>query len=213
MSDMMDEIGPIPRLLCAHAGRDAARHRLIWALDARLAMLVAKSSEPAIGQIKLTWWYDALTDASGAKGRGEPLVEALHAAAMLPPAGLDHLIDGWEALLGDVDLETYAAGRGGGLFRALAGRDDVPGWLVQAGAAWALWDLSAHTTDQTLAADAIALAARHKLDERPDWPKEWAAMRIAYGLARYDVRRGRAVSARLTPRLYLQLLWLIWSKQ
>lgn len=192
-------------LLCAYAGREVSRHRLLWTLDARLGRVVATTTEPMIGQLRLAWWQEALTDASGVKGRGDPLVDALRAAGEAPPAGLTAWLDGWEALIADVDLDAYAIGRGGGLFQSLAGEATVPDWLMQAGAAWALWDLSGHVGNPHLAAQAISLA-RHKLvSSEPEWPASWRPMRIAYALAQRDIVHGKTAPNRLTPGLYLRL--------
>lgn len=196
----------LPRLLAAYAGADAQRHHLLWVLDARLAALVRSTSEPMIGQIRLTWWSEALGDETGVKGRGEPLIDALRAIDAAPPSGLGRWLDGWEALIGEIDLHAYAQGRGGGLFRALAGEDEIPGWLDRAAMVWALWDLSGHVEDAALADRAIAMARQHLPDQKMRWPAKWRPMRIAYGLARHDVLRGRRAPGGLTPALYLRLM-------
>lgn len=206
MVSVSDDLSPLTRLLSAHAGPDAPRHRLLWALDARFARLVATTSEPMIGQMRLAWWNDALTDESGVKGQGEPLIDAMRGLGIAPPHGLSQWLDGWEALIGEIDLHAYAEGRGGGLFRALAGRDDIPAWLVQAGAAWALWDLSGHIGDRDVAGRALAMARGYLLREKPVWPAEWRPMRIAYHLARHDIEKGDCAPAGLTPALYLRLM-------
>lgn len=199
-------ISPLARLLSAYAGKDAERHRLLWALDGRMAQLVASTSEPMIGQIRLAWWREALEDEAAARGRGEPLIDAMRAAGIAPPPGLSQWLGGWEALLDETDLPGFAAGRGGGLFRALADSEDVPDWLVRAGAVWALWDLSGHSGDADLADEAMALARRHLPEGTLPWPRGWKPLRIAYGLACADVERGRRAPAGLTPGLYLRLI-------
>lgn len=206
MADDGEGATALASLLSAYAGRDAVRHRLLWTLDARLARLVASTTEPMIGQIRLAWWNDALTDESGAKGRGEPLVDAMRDAQLTPPAGLNDWLDGWEAMIGDTDLVGYAVGRGGGLFRSLAGEGDVPDWLIDAGAVWALWDLSGHVSDATVASQAVALGRDRLLPAVPQWPRAWRPMRIAYTLARHDIMRGQRAPHGLTPRLYLRLI-------
>ncbi|KXU32944.1 hypothetical protein A0J57_06970 [Sphingobium sp. 22B] len=206
MDIVSDDLAPLPSLLSAYAGPDAPRHRLIWALDARFSRLVATTSEPIIGQMRLAWWNDALTDESGVKGRGEPLIDAMRKLDALPPCGLSQWLDGWEALIGEVDLSGYAEGRGGGLFRALAGREDIPSWLDRAGAAWALWDLSGHGADREGAGRAIELARGYITGDWPAWPKQWRPLRIAYQLARRDIEEGRCAPAGLTPALYWRLV-------
>ena len=207
-------VAPLPRLLAAYAGRRAALHRLIWAYDARLADVVRTTREPMIGRMRLTWWHEALTDEQGAKGRGEPLVTALRGALM--PAqgvgGLLQMIDGWEALLdppplADDALLAFAAGRGGGLFRALAGEpDDLPEVVERAGRLWALWDLSGHVGDPGTAKRAVALAQDCLPAADARWRREWKPLRIAAALAAQDVRAGRLASAEMTPQLYMRLL-------
>ncbi|WP_335675835.1 MULTISPECIES: hypothetical protein [Sphingobium] len=207
MTEIVDEeLAPIVALLCAYAGEAISRHQLLWALDARFARLAATTSESMIGQIRLAWWQDALNDETGVKGRGEPLIDALRGIQAVPPVGLSAWLDGWEAMIGDIDLNAYADGRGGGLFHSLAGEAEAPPWLIQAGAAWALWDLSGHVSDPVLAADAIERGREKLLSASPSWPAAWRPMQIAYGLARQDILRGRAAPKYLTLGLYLRLL-------
>lgn len=202
------EQGPsaLASLLSAYAGKDVARHRLLWALDARLAHLVTATTEPMIGQIRIAWWNEALNDRSGIKGKGEPLVDKMRAIDMLPPQGLTQWLDGCEALIGDIDLEAYALGRGAGLFQALSGEAEIPDWLARAGAAWALWDFSGHVGDAAMADRAVALGRRYLLNGAERWPAKWRSLRIAYGLARGDLVKSRRAPSGLTPRLYLRLL-------
>lgn len=164
------------------------------------------TSEPLIGQIRLTWWNEALNDRSGIQGRGEPLVDEMRVLHMLPPSGLSQWLDGWEALIGDTDLEAYAVGRGGGLFRALAAQADIPEWLARAGAAWALWDLSGHASDKTLADSAVRLGQRYLVKANEHWSTEWRPLQIAYNVARVDLLKGKRAPTELTPRLYMRLL-------
>ncbi len=200
------ETTPLARLLSAYAGRQVRRHRLLWTLDARMAQIVATTSEPMIGQIRLAWWREALDDETGSKGRGEPLIDALREAGLASSPGLSQWLDGWEALLGEADLSAFAAGRGGGFFQAMAGQEAVPDWLTRAGGIWALWDFSGHVGDPALADEALLLARRHLPEGRLPWPAAWKPLRIAFGLARSDVERGRRAPAALTLGLYLRLI-------
>jgi phytoene synthase len=206
---------PLTRLLCAYARpEDAAAARLVWALDERLADLVRSTSQPMIGQMRIAWWDEALGDDSGAKGRGDPLVDALRATGVARRPGLPAMLDGWEALLGDgidsASLRTFADGRGGGLFRAVADEHEGPPWLAASGRLWALWDLARHLgPDDPMRAAALDLA-REALPGivAARWPRRWKMLRLATGLARHDVARGLSPSGRLTPRLYLRLVRL-----
>lgn len=188
---------PLPTLLSAHAGADGPRHRTIWAFDAQLAKVARTTRERAIGQMRLVWWSDVIEDPSGVKGQGEPVVDALRATGGMAAPGLVAMIDGWEVLVVDAEIDAqglrdYATGRGGGLFRALAGQDDAPDWLVAAGQVWALWDLAGHVEEPALADAALALARDlSPLVDRARWPAAWRPLRIAFTLARQDVAEGR----------------------
>ena len=69
------------------------------------------------------------------------------------------MIDGWEELIigGEGSnrdmLSVYAAGRGAGLFAALA--PTLGGQSASAGKVWALWDLAGHLSDPALAEDPV----------------------------------------------------------
>lgn len=205
--DMVNEplsIAPLPRLLASYAGREAARHRLVWAYDARLADVVRTTREPMVGQMRLTWWHEVLSEDSGTKGRGDPLVDALRADPGLSAMrdALLAMIDGWEMLLDPLPLDedvlrSFADGRGGGLFRALDHSADP-----KAGALWALWDLSGHIGDATTAQRAVALAQSYL----PVPSRGQKAVKLVTGLARHDIALGRTGPQVLTPRLYLRLL-------
>ena len=209
------EIAPLQRLATAYGPKfiqSGMRH--IWALDARMADIVRTTSEPMIGQMRLTWWHEALSEG---KGAGDPLLEALRADVLgqAGAGGLLSAIEGWEVLLeplplSDGQLIAFAEHRGGGLFRQigwLAG--DCPLWLAQAGMAWALWDLSGRMSDAATAARAMALAPEFLADvpER-GWPRPLLPLRILTGLARWDARQGRLAPPRFDLRQYAQTLWL-----
>lgn len=209
------EISLLQRLLIVYAPKYIRETLLdIWAFDIRMADIVRTTSEPMIGQMRLTWWHEALREG---KGAGEPLVEALR-RDVVSDAGVEGLlfaIEGWEMLLepmplSDRQLIAFAEHRGGGIFRQI-GRltGDFPGWLAQAGMGWALWDLSGHISHQDTARRAIVLA-REFLTDVParGWPKPLASLRILTGLARGDALHDRIAPARLQLRQYARILWL-----
>lgn len=212
VKEAADALPPIAALLAAHAGKDAPRHQAIWAFDARLAQVARTTSERTIGRMRLAWWTDVVEDVAGAKGRGEPVVDALRATGGIDAPGLVALIDGWDVLVAEADIDAaalkdYAQGRGGGLFRALAGASEAPDWLIGAGQVWALWDLAGHVGDVALADAALALA-RDLLPglEHIRWPGDWKPLRIAFTLARQDVAAGRGSPRGMPRSLALRLL-------
>jgi phytoene synthase len=115
-------------------------------LDLELAQVVASTSEPMLGEIRLAWWRDALTALDAGQVPAQPLL-ALIAAEVLPRgvsgAELTALEDRWLGLIGSDDVpESHFCG--GGAFFALLARIGG-GDLVMArrlGEAWAKGELA-----------------------------------------------------------------------
>lgn len=139
----------------------------LFALDDLLGQILRTTREPVVGQMRLTWWHEALTRLDTAPPPAEPVLRAL-AAEVLPHgvtgARLAGMIDAWEMLLDadtpdDATLEGYAA-RGVILFGAigtvLGARPGDP--VAPAGRGWALADLARHVGDEAVASRAGALA-------------------------------------------------------
>lgn len=164
---MVDDLPPDRRLAIDLAPRAMrAPFAALLAFDARCARIVRAARDPLIGQMRLTWWHDALRALDRAPAPGEPLLQEVE-LTLLPHgiAGADIalLIDGWKALLADplddAALEVHARERGGGLF-TLAGRlfDTDPPLLAAAGRAWALADVARTIANDAVAGRADALA-------------------------------------------------------
>lgn len=138
----------------------------LFALDDTLGRILRTVREPVIGQMRLTWWHDALTALDSAPPPAEPVLQALatHVLPRVSGATLARMIDAWEALLDpdtpdDATLEVYAT-RGTILFGAaatlLGGAPGDP--VAPAGRGWALADLARHVGDAAVAARARGLA-------------------------------------------------------
>ena len=123
-----------------------ARHRAafeaLWAIDAAMADVVARATEPALGRIKLTWWRDELERLDEQPPPAEPRLRAV--AEHLLPVGiagaeLAALEPGWATLLDEEVEPRLVAERGARLFRIggriLGGEDPR---LDEAGALYAL---------------------------------------------------------------------------
>lgn len=184
----------------AAAARDAVH--AIWALDEALGRIVAGTTEPMIGQMRMTWWHDRLSALDRGERAAEPVLIALAAAVdakRVTGAALAALVAGWELLLepSPIDgaaLGAYAAGRGGTLFAltcaAMARMEDVG----NAGSGWAAMDLARRCDDAELASRARALAARDLSGPLP----RTRPLRILATLARGDAARTAGVPR---PRL------------
>lgn len=212
MHDGEKGVTPLAALLCAHAGDMKVRHHALWAFDARLAQIARTTTEPAIGQMRLVWWNDVIADEAGLKGKGDPDVDLLRETGAMTMPGLSAMIDGWEVVVVEPEIDrdllrVYAEGRGGGLFRALAGVKDKPEGLIAAGRLWALWDLAGHVGDDALRDAAIALAREERFDQAAmKGPPTWKPLRILATLAREDVMKGRGASAGISRGLAFRLL-------
>ncbi|WP_193754622.1 squalene/phytoene synthase family protein, partial [Sphingomonas sanguinis] len=73
-------------------------------LDHQLASILQSTTEPMIGQMRLTWWYEALEKLDREPAPAHPVLQRL-AESVLPGGvrGVDlaPMIEGWEALLDD----------------------------------------------------------------------------------------------------------------
>lgn len=204
-------------LALSYAPRDGrAALEALLALDETLAAILRTTREPLVGQMRLTWWFDALTALDTARPPAQPVLQAL-ADEVLPRdaagAALAAMIEGWEALLDpdpltDDRLDAFARGRGGTLF-VLAGvvlgagpRDPLAG----AGAGWALGDLAQHVRDPATAARARVKSAGllgHALALR--WSRAARALgALAHG-ARMDL--AQAPSPHGAPGRVARLAW------
>ena len=131
----------------------------LFALDDTLAQILRTTREPLVGQMRLTWWHDALCALDTAPPPAQPVLQAL-AAEVLPRgvrgATLARMIEGWEALLEEplvgTALARHAILRGALLFEAaamvLSARDRR---IERLGRGWAYADLAANLREVPLA--------------------------------------------------------------
>lgn len=123
--------------------RDALR--IFLELDARLARIVAGTSEAILGQMRLAWWRDTLEERVENRPSGDEVLDGIGRHWQGREAALIALVDGWEHMLAeDFDEATasaFATGRSAGL-AAIAGegRDDV----ARSARRWALVDAAVH---------------------------------------------------------------------
>ena len=166
---MIEVRGEPQRLVLRHAPA-AARDALavLFALDERLGDIVRTTREPLVGQMRLTWWRDALTALDEHHpAPAEPVLVDVHrllVACGVPGTSLAPMAEGWMAILHDDfatdgSLADYASLRGATLFAAAARvlRVEETEMLDEAARGWALGDLAANISS---ASDA-ALVRKH----------------------------------------------------
>ena len=89
-------------LACLYAAAPARPGLVaLLALDAELAQLVATTTEPLLGEIRLAWWRDRLIELDTQPAPAQPLLQALQARTLPRLSGSDlaGLEDGWLARL------------------------------------------------------------------------------------------------------------------
>lgn len=206
----MTSPGPERELILTYAppsGRAALVALLM--LDDALAALLRTTREPAIGQIRLAWWREALERLDTAPPPAEPVLQAV-AASGLKGSVLTPIVHGWEVLIEAEQLDPealarFAEGRGTLFLLAGAAMGAVGDPLYEAGQGWALADLAKHLGPPEEAALARATAAR-LLDAATSmrWSRNGRALGAMALLARRDLDTEREIAP--ISRI-LRLLW------
>jgi 15-cis-phytoene synthase len=119
--------------------------RALWDYDVALGRVVATTTEPMIGQMRLTWWHEQMLGLDRREVPAEPVITALQGVVRdhdVTGAMLAGLVEGWEVLLepmplGDNVLREYARKRGDRLFD-LSARLLASDVSPDIGAGWAL---------------------------------------------------------------------------
>jgi phytoene synthase len=138
-----EPIGADRELVLIHVPADVRdAFRALLGIDLAMADVVARSTDPVLGRIKLAWWRERLEELDSAPPPAEPRLQK--AAQQLLPRGvsgadLAKIETGWETLL-DPEIDAgLVAERGETLFQ-IAGRllraEDAR--LADAGALYAL---------------------------------------------------------------------------
>ena len=185
----------------------SARHReavrALWTLDGALGAVLTSAREPAIRQIKLAWWREALERLDTAPAPAEPVLQALEAHVMpraITGADLSGFEEGWRMLLADRldtdSLDLYAANRGARLFRLTARilGDDQP--EERLGEGWALTDLARNLSDAS-ERNAALVAACARLNRHGAGPRP---LTMLAKLARHDASGGLPFEPQGSPR-------------
>jgi 15-cis-phytoene synthase len=116
----------------------------LFGIDAELGAVVAGTTEPMIGEIRLAWWREALEGLDSGTVPAQPLLQ-LAAAELLPRgiggAALGGLEDRWLGMIGNSEVPVAHVEGGGvlfGLAARLLGSDEALG--RQLGEAWVTGD-------------------------------------------------------------------------
>lgn len=171
--------------------------RALFELDSAMGDVVARSTEPALGRIKLAWWREQLEALDSAPPPAEPRLRA--AADQLLPLGITgarvaELEPGWATLLDEQIDPQLVAARGATLFRMagrILGSDDRR--LGDAGALYALASVGRRGLPEMLgpAKTYLRSLSGHRFD-RAARPLTMLARAAARDLDREEPEGGRA---------------------
>ena len=144
----------------------------LFAIDSAMGDVVARSTDPALGRIKLAWWREQLQALDQAPPPAEPRLAAV--TQCLLPAGirgtaLAELETGWATLLDEEIDSDLVAERGASLFR-IGGRllGSADGLLGDSGALYALASAGRRGVPELLepARERLARVRGHRFDRR-----------------------------------------------
>jgi 15-cis-phytoene synthase len=213
------ERNPEYALALSYAPRSgAAALEALFALDEALAQLLRTTREPALGQLRLAWWREALARLDSEPAPAEPVLQALAREALpkgVRGASLVPIVHGWEVLIEEEALDRDALrrfGEGRGELFVVAGAaigaaSNDP--LAAAGQGWALLDLARHLRAPAEAAEARDLAAP-LLEEAVSrrWSRNGRALGALAHLARLDLRLPHGGEPPIgAPHRVARLLW------
>ncbi len=190
--------------------------RALWKLDERFGAIVAGTTEPAIGEMRLLWWREAL-EAVGDDAPAEPLLQDIR--AVLSAIGSDGtewgaMAEGWHALLQEpvraTEIDRFARERGGRLFRLSARLlgESQPIDVEEAGRGWALVDVACHISDKSLSGLAFEGAENAFAGmRRKRWPKSLRPLGALTVLARRDARTRPSQRRQGSPARVARMAW------
>lgn len=165
----------------------------LWALDEQLGHIVASTTQPMVGQMRLLWWREAL----GSRASGHPVLAEMTSVLDrgIDADAIGTIIDGWEELLDPLPLDeaqltAFARARGTQLFTLTARICDVT-CPDDAGAGWALADFGFRCSDKVTSSRALALAG--DMLSGVDLKSVPRPLRILVRLARNDVAAGQRI--------------------
>lgn len=198
---------PERTLALSYAGDRRAALAALFGLDDALAALLRTTSEPALGQMRLAWWREALERLDAGPAPAEPVLRAL-AAEVLPLGvtgkSLVPIVHGWEVLVEEDHLDAtafqrFGEGRGS-LFvaagQAMGAAAGDP--LVEAGRGWALADLAGNLSAP---GEAAAARAQAKPLLAIATQKRWSGNARALGALAHLGRMDLALPAGRSPRI------------
>ena len=173
------------------------RLSILLQLDRRLSRIVARTSEPMLGQMRLAWWRDMLARPTADRPRGDAVLDGLAAQWPGVEPALRELVDGWEILvasdrLGAAQVAAFAAGRAAPFILLGGDLNETMRARVEAAArCWALVDAAAGISDRDERALFLA-AARQSAAPSGRLPRSLRGLAVLEALAQRSLARDGA---------------------
>ena len=199
-SQLSETLSTEAQLALAHTPINSRRAlTILLEFDTRLARIVAATTEPMLGQMRLAWWRDMLGMDVSDRPAGDPVLDAIGAVWQGGEGRLVAMVDGWEHMLSDPPLTREAAlafadgrGRAFGALVALEGASDtLQPRLEAAGRIWAIADAASHIDDPSERETLVALGR--------EWPSPDALPAPFRGVAILAALGARSLKAGGAP--------------
>lgn len=172
------------------------RLEAFFALDQRLARIVAATTEPMLGQMRLAWWRDMLGSEAQERPRGDAVLDAIGEHWPDDAGALVAVVDGWEHLLSDpplteADASQFAEGRCAPLLAVFTADNSRDGQSANRVAAWrwAVGDLAANVTLDAERALLLTLGMTDQ-NNRRRLTRDCRGLAILGALATRSLKRG-----------------------
>ena len=195
-STLLTEIGDAERLAveyCAKELRPALT--AFFAFDARLGQIASKTTEPALGQMRLAWWRDTLSQPVDDRPSGDVVLEAASQQWAGLEASLIEAVDAWEVLIASEilsaqDIELFAEGRARPIVRiGHQVTDKNNKKLKNMAELWALADIAHRVSDEDERATILGIASE-RLQHTGPITKSLRGIAVLNALARRSLARG-----------------------
>lgn len=195
----LEEIENLPEELRLALAYTPAQYRdsvsVVFGLDQRLARIVAATTEPMLGQMRISWWRDILGKPKSERPDGDVVLDAAGLHCCGKEAGLIALGDGWEHLLQEPPLGAehamaFVDGRSAAIVSALEFEGDPQEQHVRSACRqWAIADLAAKVSMEEERSFLVELAQSHA-GEVARLPKRARGIVVLSALGKRALNRG-----------------------
>lgn len=184
----METLPPEIELALAYTPHDRREAmRVAFELDRRLARIVAATTEPMLGQMRLAWWRDVLAKPVDDRPRGDAVLDAIGRLEADTEGPLAVLVDAWEAFLvaedlGPETLGEFSMRRASGIAGNRKTNEASPGQR------WALADVVLGVSDADERRNVVDFGL--SLPNSPAYPRDLRGLSVLDALAARALKRG-----------------------